>query len=279
MITKHNDVITKHNGVITKDKIRNVFKNGYFLKVYYIELTIINLNNMSKTIYYLPNGDAQRGTWLSNFSLNLVIYKTKLGLTTDQMTSVANDTKNFVYSLLLIAASKSFDHTCITYKTSIRNGLTMENVAEIPVFTAPADTPVTGVKPGIFSRITALVRIIKAHPAYTEAMGTNLGIIGAERAERNNQDLLQPVFTVKIVAGKVQLKYAKGDTDGVRIECKRGTETEFSFLDKVSKNTFTDERKNLIPLQAEQRQYRGLYMKGDSVIGIMSDIVTIAVPG
>jgi len=234
---------------------------------------------MSKVIYYLPNGDAQRGTWLSNFNLKLALYKTKLGLSADQMTSVSNDTLNFLYSLLMVAASNSFDHTCVIYKTAIRNGPATDAIAEIPVFTPPTDAPVTGVNPGVFSRITALVRIIKAHPAYTTRMGTDLGIIGAEHAEKTNQDLLQPIFSVKIVAGNVQLKYVKGDSDGVRIESKRGAETDFSFLDKASKNTFTDTRKNLIPLQPEQRQYRGLFMKGDNVIGIMSDIVTIAVPG
>ena len=234
---------------------------------------------MSKVIYYLPNGDAQRGTWLSNFRLNLAVYKTKLALTTDQMTSVDNDTACYIYSLLLIAASNSFDHTCVTYKTTIRNGPASEIIGEIPTYTAPADAPVAGVKPGIFSRISALVRIIKAHPAYTTAMGTNLGIIGAEHEAKTNQDLRQPVFAAKIVAGNVQLKYTKANTDGVKIECKRGAETEFTFLDKATKPIFTDTRKNLIPSQAEQRQYRGLYMKGDTVIGIMSDIVTIAVPG
>jgi len=231
-----------------------------------------------KQIFYLPNGDAQRGTWFSNFTTKLPTYKTKFGITVGMLASNTADTQCFLYALLMVAAGKTFEHNCATYKTALRNGPADPLVADIPVFTAPADAP-TPVAPGIFIRLSALVRVIKNHPAYTEAIGKDLGIVGAEYAAKSTEDEQKPLLKTKIAGGFVQLKYVKGDTDGVKIESKRGTETSFALLDKVTKSSYSDERPNLIALQSEQRAYRCWYMKGDVVIGVVSDIVVIAVPG
>jgi len=225
--------------------------------------------------FYLPNGDADRGTWMDNFDTKLLGYATLLGITKSQTDSVTADTLAYRYGLDLIAGGKTFEHQCAAFKTALRNGPESTVVINIPVFTPPANPP-AAVAPGIFSRVGKLVKLIKASAAYTETIGKDLGIIGADPGD-GSLDNAQPVLTYSISGGFVQLKYIRGNADGIRLESKRGTETDFSLLDKINKTTYTDTRANLVAGQAEERQYRAWFIKDDEIVGQVSAVITVAV--
>ena len=91
--------------------------------------------------------------------------------------------------------------------------------------------------------------------------------------------LFQITFKSRVGCIKVFRFDLKGQSDGARIECKRGSETVFTTVTNVSKSKFIDERPNLIPNLPEKRQYRVWFLKGDKVVGIVSTIVTITVEG
>ena len=228
--------------------------------------------------YFLPNGNAQRGTWISNFDIKLKELGSKVGATKDDTDSVHADALAFVYSLLLSAASLSFEHQCATYQLSIRNSPNGTEPIDIPVLAvvgvAPAPVP-----SGIFTRIGLLVKRIKASKGYTDDIGRALGIIGAEMEAKNATDDVQPKLSGKMVGGFAQLKYTKGANNGIRIESRRGTESDFTLLDKINKTIYSDKRPNLIAGQPEKREYRAWFFVGDEVVGQVSAVISITVPG
>jgi len=227
---------------------------------------------------YMPNGNAQRGTWLSKFNIMLTLeLAIKLGLTAAEKTALIADTGVFLYSLILTDASKAFEHQCVTFELSMRNGPVGTKVIEIPVLTVIGEAP-EPVAAGIFSRVRELVRKIKLSASYTEDIGQILGIIGAEPEAKSAQDESMPILAGKMVAGNVQIKYTRGENDGIKLECRRGTETNFTLLDKINKPTYSDKRPNMLPGQAEKREYRAWFFKGDEVVGQVSAVIAVAVP-
>ena len=226
---------------------------------------------------YLPTGDAQRELWLRNFDEKLPGYATKFKLDKLITDIVHNDRISFSYSVLLVEGVKAFEHNCVKYKKEIKSGALTNLIIEIPVFVAPSGAPLVAIAPGIFKRIAKLVSTIKSHPNYTESIGKDLGIIGSENLGKVNPDELKVVLIVKEAGGKIQLKYKKGQLDGVKIESKRGAETEFSFLDKITQTTYKDDRKMLVDGMPEIRQYRAWPILKDKVVGKVSDVVSITV--
>jgi hypothetical protein len=76
-----------------------------------------------------------------------------------------------------------------------------------------------------------LIQTFKHSPTYTEGAGKALGIIG----DNHIIDLssIKPLPKIKKTVSGVQIKYAKTGADGATIYCKRGSETEFTRLEKV----------------------------------------------
>ena len=228
---------------------------------------------------YLPNGNSQRGTWLSTLNSMLTpALATKLGLSTEDKAGLNADTLAFMYSLILVEVSKAFEHQCVTYQLSMRNGPQGTDVVAVPVLGVVGTAP-AAVAAGIFKRVAKLVKKIKASPAYTEDIGRSLGIIGSEADAKTAQDEVMPKLSGKTTVNGVQIKYTKGANDGVRLESRRGTETEFSMLDKINKASYIDKRPNLVAGQAEKREYRACFFKGDEVLGQFSAVISVVVAG
>ena len=227
---------------------------------------------------YLPSGNSLRGVWLSNFNNILTLaLATKLGLTKDDKSSLDADTVAFMYCLILTEAAKAFEHQCVTYQVSLRNGPAGSDVIDVPVLGVIGVAPLP-VAAGIFTRVGKLVQKIKLSSVYTNDLGQLLGIIGSEQEAKSLVDEVMPVLSGKMVAGNAQIKYTKGLNDGIKLECKRGVETNFTLLDKINKPTFVDKRPNLIVGQPEKREYRAWFFKGDEVVGQVSAVITITVP-
>ena len=225
---------------------------------------------------YMPHGDKEKETWMNNFDGKLPGYATKFGLTKDQLAIVHNDRLAFSYGLLEVEASKTFEHNCVTFKDDIRNGVETNLVSDFPVF-VPPDNPPLAVAPGIFRRTGRFVTTLKANAAFTDAIGEDLGIIGADYQGKDNIEDYQTKLTVKQSGGTVQLKYVKGDLDGIKLESKRGTETDFTLLDKITQTTFTDKRPVLVAGVPEVRQYRAWCIIKDEIVGQVSDVVSVTV--
>jgi hypothetical protein len=118
-------------------------------------------------------------------------------------------------------------------------------------------------------RARALARRIKAHPAYTVALGNLLGIIGPE----DTTDLtgVPPVISGSDrTGGVVQIDFNKSTSDGVNIYSKRDGDADFVFLARDTQTPYVDNRALKVAGKPEIREYKAMFVLGDEEIGIFS---------
>ena len=227
--------------------------------------------------YFMPRAADKRLAWLKGFYESLLKCFKDLGLDDDDMTALLNDINVYDYTLVLQTSSEKYYHACTKFRVSMLGSAESEFVRKFPSFSMPSNIPIP-VKAGIILRVLLLIRKIKVHEACDKVVSKSLGIVGADVLEDYNK--MKPEITVTLKAGFVLLKFIRHYADGLIIECMRGDETEFTYLDNLlTTTTFTDKRANLIADKAETRHYRAWYTVGDVKIGLVSDIVTIAVVG
>lgn len=198
---------------------------------------------------YIPHPDNDLLIWHDRFRSNLQLKHAEMGLTQEDMLMI--DADNHDLHSKITAAS--------TAAAAARHATSEKN--------ASRDTAEEHVR--------AITRRIKAHPAYTEAMGNLLGIIGAE----NSLDLAtsKPVLSGKDQSGGVvMLKYVKSKSDGVNIYSQRENDADFVFLARVSSLLYTDNRPLLVQGKPELRRYTTVYVLNDEELGLFSDELVVS---
>ena len=233
---------------------------------------------MRKT-FYLPDNDAERLTWLTNFNSKLVnTYAAILGLTPAQLLYILTGLRMYTYMLACVTAAESFYHSIVSYKDTLNASVVDTVTHPIPTYVPPAGAPTVMTPAGFIGWIMLLVANIKTNDAYTTEMGVDLDIIGTDIVI--NWLTAQPTkIKVAWSAGMVKGGFYKGQSNGGRVDSRRGTETVFTTLTNVNRAKFIDDRPNLVVGTPETRQYRIWYLRGDVVVGIVSVIVTITVEG
>ena len=228
---------------------------------------------MTKT-YFIPTTDKGKLVWLNNFNLKLIAYAAILGILAPSLLIVSNDYKAFAYMMAFKTAVKKFAKATTLFLKKLSIATPETTLAAYPTFPGAGTVP-TAVPVGIFPRIAMLVRQLKANTDCTDAMKEDLGITGTDIDPAFAT--AQPGLTIVITGGFPKGRYKKGQTNGIHLEEKRGVATAFSYLLTANKSTFSDTRPNLVPGQAEIRQYRAWFIKNDEVVGVVSNIVTISV--
>lgn len=133
-------------------------------------------------------------------------------------------------------------------------------------------------------RLQVLVRRVKGHPLYTPAIGEQLGIVApqaaapAGRGSAAAMDLRPRLRGVVGGEGSVTLKFAKQGYTGVALYCRRAGETEFTLLTKQFRSPLVDHRPNLVAGMPEMREYMAQFLRGDTPVGQMSDVLVLTVP-
>ncbi len=200
---------------------------------------------------YLPVRDNDFLAWFQNFKTQLTTLGAGLGVTAGEQTIVDADLTQFD-AKLTAAVAKSADAQAAT-----------------------EDKKLT--KTAVHSRLRPLVRRIKGHASYTAAQGEQLGIVGPEdTTDLNNA---QPTLkATSVLAGAVTIGFNKSISSGVKIFTKRGAEPGFTFLATDTASPYVDNRANLAA-GPETRQYQAQYLDGDDPVGLVSDTLSVTVPG
>ena len=221
---------------------------------------------------YLPNDDAGKCSWLSNFAQKLSGYAAVLGLTGPEVAAVTADCAFFTY---VCDAKNQYDNKArdwTAYKNIARGG-------PAPLGAMPA-APTLGTAPAmvtanIFGRITALVARLKTQPGYTEAIGEDLGIIGAE--ETVDLNAMKPVFTIVLQAGHPNIVWKKQGMDALEIHVDRGTGFAFLALDTMP--DYLDTAPLPAPGASAVWKYKAIYRLRDEQVGQWSDMASVSVMG
>ncbi len=229
---------------------------------------------------YFPRTVAERPGWFENYALQLPLVNATLGLPAGDVTNSMNDAGFCQYaSGVWLNAVRDFGLAGTAALDALFNG-TGGGTFALPTFTSPVLPPAVGlVAPGALVRIFAFVQTIKANPHYTEAIGLQLGIIGAEDTPPAGSNA--PTFTLKAerlggAQESVRISFKKAGHQGVVINSQRGGGA-WEMLGIDLSSPYLDERPLLNPAQPEQRAYRLQYYDNAAPIGDFSDVSSVTV--
>lgn len=198
---------------------------------------------------YIPHPDNDLLIWHDRFKVNLIARQAELGVSAEDIATLEADNSDLHAKVTAASVAAAAARHATAEKTHSRN--TAED------------------------HVRAITRRIKAHSAYTEAIGNLLGIIGAE-------------ITLDLAAAKpslsgsdhsggvVVLKYVKSKSDGVNIYSQRENDVEFVFLARNSAPPYTDNRPLLVAGKPELRRYTAVYVQNDEEVSLFSDDLVIS---
>ena len=224
---------------------------------------------------YLENTDEKLSIQMTNFGSKLGTYAAPFALTPAEVTGIQADAAQYAWTVTNLKKIETHKQNWTTFKNILKKG--EANVTANLVPTTPTlDAAPAAVAPGVLVRFTTMVNRVKAHPAYTTAIGQNLGIEKTMSA-KGNTDESKPALKAVLRGGKVNLLWKKRGFSGILIEKDNGA--GFLMLDKDFSPDFIDN--SAMPAQGESAiwKYRASYMVGDDKVGLMSDVVSITVAG
>jgi hypothetical protein len=224
----------------------------------------------------IPRSDNELMLWYRNFAARLAAHATALGLTQAEVDAVQADDAMFSYLVGdLCPTYEAARQTRNAYKNRIKEGPIGATAGSFPA--APTmSAPPAAVPPGIVPRLRQLVARIKAAPAYTEAIGLDLGIVGPDTGTSDAPDMTaRPTAKAHpIAANNVEVDFSKGRFDGVLIESRRTGEADWTRLGIDNYSPYIDSRPLLEAGKPEVREYRLRYVLRDEPVSDWSDIIS-----
>jgi hypothetical protein len=222
--------------------------------------------------YFLPADEPGKLQWLNNFAAKLPTYGATVGVQTSELGQTNADAAYFAFVVNAHDQHTKTTRDWTAYKTALRSGTTVGAMPTTPALGIPP----TAVPAGIFTRASALAARIKKHPAYTEAMGQDLGIIGAEQTV--DPTAMKPVLHLTLQAGHPNVGWTKSGMDGLEIWVDRGTGT-FAFLTIDTVPDYLDTAALPAAGTSAVWKYKAIYRLNDEQVGQWSDVATIGVMG
>ena len=211
---------------------------------------------------------------LKTFATGIPGYATLLGVSAPEVTAQAADANYFNYVLACQKIMQAGAQQWTAWKNLVRGGGVPppDGTPAEPVF----PTTVTTVGLGVEVRFRALVKRIKVHPGYNEAIGEALGIEGAVQTGPD-MATIQPLIRLSIEGGQVFVDWNwqgfASFLDSCELQVDRGQ--GFVLLAQDTTPGYTD----TTPLPATPTKwiYRAIYRVGDDRVGQWSNPVTIMV--
>ena len=234
---------------------------------------------MKRNAYYPPR-QADQLVWLANFANKLPGSAASLGLTPAQVTAAVADCNWLLYVLQTwLPAVRNWAQSGTDAANEAQTG--SDTAAQVlPVFTTPAlPAGVAAVIPGALNRIFALVQQIKDNNNCTDAIATNLGIVGGGQTPPD-LTAVQPGLDTAISGNLVTVKWGwNGNSaylDACEIWVDRGDGRGFNLLTIDTTPNYTDTQP--FPANPARWTYKAIYRLNDAQIGIWSLPVSVTVP-
>ena len=211
--------------------------------------------------------------WYANFAAKIILHGPNLGMTAPELAGVATD--NAAVQGLIPSKNRARDDSSEWAEFTRLELYGPESPTTPTMPGAAAPIAFSPVLPGILVRLGRLVKRLKGSPNYTEAIGQDLGIVGAEITPA---DPPKPTGSVAMVGpNEVRVKWVKAGFTGVVVECQRAGETAWTVLGQDNFSPYLDARPLLVAGQPEERRYRLRYIDGDALVGEYSDVMSVTV--
>ena len=197
---------------------------------------------------YIPTGDSDYLLWHDKFKTGVTANIMTFGLAAGDATAVNADNTDIHTKVTNVETTAAVAKQAVADKNTSRKNTEL--------------------------RARALARRIKAHPAYTVALGDLLGVEGPE--DTTNLATSKPTLAAAAKSGGVvEITFTKSKSDGVNIYCLRSGDVASTFLARDTASPYVDNRPLLVPGKPEVREYRAIYVLGDAEIGNFSDEIVI----
>lgn len=197
---------------------------------------------------FIPPADDAKIIWLTNLRDTIDTYSATLGLSAGRVTQIKawcndliaqiNATNTAKQAWLAVAATKA------TQETTSLGGLRGE------------------------------IKQWKANPACTNAIAAALKIAGTGGGFDPNTYKAE-ITKVEVIAGHVQIKFKKGQSDGVNLYSRLKGQSVWKFVSRDTNSPYDDYTALAVPGTPEVREYQAYGVLSDQQIGQPSDIVTV----
>jgi len=131
------------------------------------------------------------------------------------------------------------------------------------------------VSEGVFDRVSAFAKRIKASVNYTDNMGQDLGIIAPSVTFDPTE--LQPVLSVKLDATRPHIKWLKGVSDAIDLYVDHNDGNGFVLLGRLMRNEYIDVTNLAADKIIDEWHYKAIYVIGNTQVGQYSAVVDIMV--
>ncbi len=235
---------------------------------------------MRRSAYY-PVRQGDQLAWLGNFAGKLPGLAATLGLSNQQVSDAVNNCNWIIYVLQTwLPGVRTWALGATAAGTEAQTG-TGNDPQALPVFTAPAlPNGTVAVNPGALDRIFALVAQIKDGGKATDAICTNLNIVGSALTVPD-LSTVQPELKLTVTADHVHIKWGWGGNgaflDQCEIQVDRGDGQGFKLLTFDTTPNYTDTQP--FPASPAKWTYKAIYRVGDSQVGLWSATVSVNVGG
>ena len=226
---------------------------------------------------------------MNNFDTQIASMGSTVGVTPAEIAALHADTLAVNYILDTVEIFKSETQERTSYKGLLFEGEIGAVLGAMPVLPTLPVVP-AAVPAGVFKRVRNMVQRIKKHANYTEAIGRNLGIIGAENVIDFNNVKVQ-ITLRRTDSDGVALDFVKGQLDGVIVyggdyakitkptdPAETVTDEEhviiWTEIGRAASSPFIDTRENQTS-KPETRLYRMRYVRKQLPIGKESDPLSV----
>lgn len=221
---------------------------------------------------YVAKNEGDLVIQLNDHAAGVSTHGATVGLSAGEITQAATDaaTASMAVNGQSLYQSKGEEWT--EYKRLILYGPLNTPLPGQPTPPTVGTVPL-GALAAIVARFRQRADRIKAHPAYTPAIGEDCRIVAPVGGPPGTQ---KPVLQgVSETAFAVRLTFAMQGHDQIEIYSKRGTETEWTLITTDTSSPYVDGRDPLVAGQPEVRQYRARFKDNDLPVGDWSDVISV----
>ncbi|HEX6428554.1 MAG TPA: hypothetical protein VF008_12745 [Niastella sp.] len=199
---------------------------------------------------YIPRSEPQLAIWFQNLGKKIGTHGQALGLTADEIKQAETHCNGASARITEIEQKKN----------------------ELQQMVAAKDD----LKSSALTSIRGFVTRIKAHPAFTEAIGHDLDVIAANNMA--NVGMNKTTLKAESLPGRVRISFTKKGLSGVNIYTRLQGSAQWQLLGRDNNSPYDDVRP-LANNQPEKREYMAMGVVGDEEVGQPSDIVSVLFGG
>lgn len=207
------------------------------------------------TADFVPQSYANLLLWLQNLATKFNARGAALGFTAAEVTAIVAQINALAYKVqAVLAAQTALDMAVADFQQAQKS-------------------PTAGMTP-----LRASIARAKKAPGYTQAIGEEMEVIGAEI--NVDPDTYKPTMTAEAMPGHVRIKGRKKGIQMMNIYRRLKGQTTWALVaGNRSKFPFDDDAPLAQPGVPENREYSVIGTKADAEIGQRSDIVAVTYGG